>query len=297
MNKAVKILTGIAATAAIAAGCSRQDPVVTDGAPLSFSIAGQTKADNRKTSITEFTVRGFGNGGEWFPQTSVTVPSGTFSNYRWRSGDTHTFYAFSNLPQSSIATASIQSTGVTLNYTAVPEAQAGQQDILLGSYSGMGNEGRATLHFYHPLASVAFKVGNISDVKSINLITLKGVYANGSVTLSETSGTPAFAWTHAGTRNVNQTVTVSSFTSDTKIGDPFILIPQEAASGVTLELSITDTGNQNRTIVCGLTDVDWKYGQTCIYTVDYIPGKGLNITSSVSNWVDGDPLPDKDYDY
>ena len=296
MNKAVKILTGIAATAAIAAGCSRQDPVVTDGAPLSFGIAGQTKADNRKTSITEFTVRGFSTDGEWFPQTTVTVPSGTYGKYRWRIGDTHTFFAFSNLPQ-SIATASIASTGVTLSYTSVPKSQADQQDILLGSYSGTGNEGKATLHFHHPLASVAFKVGNITDVKSINGITLDGVYASGSVTLSETSGTPDFNWSHGGTQNgVGQTFSLTSFTPDSAIGYPFILIPQEAASGITVKMSITDTDSQTRTVSYALTGVSWKWGQTSIYTVDYIPGKGLTFTSSVAPWGDGGTL-DKDFDY
>lgn len=296
MKTVVKILIGIVAAAAISAACSRQDPVAVDGAPLSFGIAGQTKTDNRKTSITEFTVKGFGADGEWFPQTTVTVPSGTYGKYRWRIGDTHTFFAFSNLPQ-SIATASIASTGVTLSYTSVPKSQADQQDILLGSYSGRGNNGEATLHFHHPLASVAFKIGAISDVKSIDGITLDGVYGSGSVTLGETSGTPAFSWTHGATLDgVSQTFTVTTFTSGAALGYPFILIPQEAASGVTVKMAVTHTDNKTQTVSCALTGVSWKSGQTSIYKVDYTPSKGLNFTSSVELWGTGVTL-DRTYDY
>lgn len=289
MKNTTYILTGLALAAVLSAGCGKQETAdLGPGTPLSFGTAGEaeaaTKADNRATAaVTEFTVTGFEGSKVWFPETPANT-STTYSSYLWRSSVTHTFYAYTNLPASG-ATASIASTGVTLTYSAVPTAQADQQDILLGSYSGTGDEGKATIQFYHPLTAVSFKVGTISNIAAITGITINGVYASGSVTLGETSGTPDFNWTPGATQDgVNQTINVTDFTSGTALGDPFILIPQTTTSGVTVEMAVTTTGGESRTVSGSLGSINWKHGKNNIYTVDYDGGHALKLSYGISDW-------------
>ena len=300
----------VAALSLLATGCQKQDKLgLNDGdAPLSFSVgvAGEadfeqtgsdgraTKADNRKNSgstIDNFKVAGYADASVWFEEQTVSTSSMVYNNYIWRSGTQHTFYAYANLPASG-ATASIASDGVTLNYTAVPTAQASQQDILLGSYKGKGTNGKASIQFYHPLAAVAFKVGEISGVTKISGITLDGVYSSGSVKLSETSGTPAFAWTASETQNgVKQTgLNVTTFTADTKIGDPFILIPQTFSSKpLTVKIALT-TAEGDKTVTATLNTGSIAAGKMTVYTISYSTGKELTFTASVSDYGTSDGI-------
>ena len=300
MKRTYNIIIATLAAAAMSllvAGCQKQDGQDEGAAfPLSFEVTvgdseidvlpgDATKADNRKTSsstIDNFTVAGYTGSTEWFPQTTVSTSSMTFSDKLWMPGDKHTFFAYANMPGSIVATASIASDKLTLNYSAVPTLQADQKDILLGVYSGTGTNGKASIKFYHPLAAVAFKVGTISGVTEIKSISLLGVYSSGETYL-KTSG--LLGWKVSPTKNVLQEISVTTFTTNTALGDPFILIPQDF-SEQSLTVQIVATVNSaEKTVTATLNTGSIAAGKTTTYAVNYEASSGLNFsTPTVTEW-------------
>lgn len=135
-------------------------------------------------------------------------------SYWWKSGESLSFYAV--YPQ-DITNVSITSGGISVSSYTVPSAAADQKDILLGSYSGMGNAGVAPVTFVHALTALKITKGDIESTipgfTAVTSITLGGLYSGGSVT-NWTGGT-AVAWTGTGSK---------SFTP--AFGDVLTLIPQ-----------------------------------------------------------------------
>ena len=257
MNRIFRIPAAVLSVAAagmlLSSGCAKEGSPSRDWAPLSFSAGTLEVAEAKaepQTSATDFYIKGYDNGSQWFPLGSadpehVTLEGGTrtYDTYKWKKGTTKTFYAYSNNLPASGASASVSSTGVTLTYSAIPTSADGQTDVMLGRYSGDGNNaGTAALSFYHPLAQVVFVRGDITSVSAISTITIEGVYKSGTATLGS-SGSASWSST-SGSANVSQMVSSTlPLTAGAQIGVPFMLIPQTlSARNVTVKVACTISG-------------------------------------------------------
>ena len=246
-----------------------------------------TKATLQTASVSSFYAMGFNGAQEWFPNDSSTpqqVNVGqTYSNYIWVDGASYNFFAYTNMPASTdVAEASITEDGVSLNYKAMPDGAADQNDILLGRYCGNGKgAGTAEMTFYHPMTAVIFKVGTLdASITAVKSISIDGVYASGSTTLATGTGTPTFTWTPGSdVKTVSQAIN-SLPGEGALIGVPFVLIPQNLASkNVTVNMTVT-TASGDILLTTTLDSGSWEAGKTYTYKVNYMTGPNPDL------WVD-----------
>lgn len=207
--------------------------------------------------------------------TEVTFSSSKWSAsqvYYWQEESTKVFYAYANLPGGEAASvANGTSSGQTLSYE-VPDSAADQEDILLGYYKGKGdedgNKGVASLMFYHPLASVSFKLGaTYSGLTEIKSIRIEGVYSEGSTT--QTGAGTSFIWTSTGSKTVSQSMSGTLPDEGGALGESFLLIPQDLSEqSVSIVASVTVDG-VDADIKTELSSGEWKAGYNTVYTMGY----------------------------
>ena len=256
MNSILRIPAAVLSVAVagmfLSSGCTKEENPSRDGAPLNFS-AGILEVTEVKaaaeTSANDFYVKGYDSGDQWFPSLPATNPEhvvltgggGTYDSYKWKKGRTKTFFAYSNNLPAGVS-AAITKDGATLTYTAIPTGAAAQTDVMLGLYSGNGNnEGKAQLSFSHPLAQVAFIRGALTSVSAISSISIEGVYSTGTATLGS-GGSVSWSGT-GGSTDVSQTVSGSLPSAEGQIGIPFMLIPQTmTVKNVTVKVACTISG-------------------------------------------------------
>ncbi len=198
------------------------------------------------------------------------APKGGTMDWKWPAGRTYSFYAWS---PADLPVGEVTSTGVpAFTYSGI----ANQKDIMLGTYTGTGNKGAAPIKFYHPLASIQFKTGKMTNLKTLNKIELEGVITSGTCTPTMSGSSTTFAWSALGTTTttLSQTgLSVASTTSGTAIGTPFLTLPQTSQP---LTVKITDT--DNKVITATIAAPALAVGHTAVYTIDY---DGLKVTLSV----------------
>ncbi len=112
-------------------------------------------------------------------------------NAKWFSGETLDFYAMAapattngGVTNLAVNAASKQ---MTFDYLLPNLLPADQPDVMVGYYSGLGEEGTqagvrvAPLTFYHPLSAIRIKAGDIADAGwEISNIVISNVYHKGS---------------------------------------------------------------------------------------------------------------------
>lgn len=294
--------------ASLLCSCTKDGVGSNDGVALNFSSETAETVSLKgaaATSVDDFFAMGFDGTAQWFPdpagstspmRVQLTSGSKIYSSYLWPRGAIKTFYAYSNnLPKGF--TASITSSEVTLNCNSIPVTAADQKDVTLGFYSGNGkNAGKAEMAFYHPLAQLVFKVGDITDVTAITEIAVEGVYDSGSTSLSTStpiSGSPAtagFEWTGKdGQVAVIQSVSGSLPSSGSTIGVPFMLIPQDLSSrNILVKISAT-VGGSTKVLVTTLDTGSLVAGKKNIFTLNY-GAKKLTFTSTLEDWGEGNNL-------
>ena len=201
------------------------------------------------------------------------------TRYMWKYDETKTFVAYANLP-SGASVGNISSTGQTLTVSSLPASAANQKDILLGYFTGQGNntKGVAQIAFCHPLTAVVFNTG--IQGATLNSVSIKGVYSGG--TYSHTGGA---AVSDAQWSGRTGSITVSGTASE-----PFLLIPQSlSAQPVTVTANITANGrtyNMTTTLNSGA----WQPGYVTTYSIDYnsisvanVQILGSSNTNTISN--------------
>ena len=297
MNRIFRIPATVLSVAAagmlLSSGCTKEGSPDIDGASLNFS-AGILEVTEVKaaaqTSANDFYIKGYDSGTQWFPSLPAAEPehvvmtgsSKTYDSYKWKKGDTKTFYAWSNnLPAN--ATASVSNTGVTLSYTAIPAGADVQTDVMLGLYSGNGNNtGTAALNFRHPLAQVVFVTGDVTSVSAISSITIEGVYNAGTATLGS-SGSVSWSST-GGSANVSQTVSGALPSTGGQIGIPFMLIPQDlTANNVTVKVACTISGAQ-KTLKTTFDSGVFATGKKTSVRINFKGADKVTFTVGVTAW-------------
>ena len=297
------------ASAMLLAGCSKGLEDV-EGDTLRFTanvpMLTETKA-TPVTEVTDFYTMGYGaTSSQWFPSegtapVNVVLSDGTksYPDYKWRSGENHTFYAYSNNLPSGM-TAEIASTGVSLSVTSLPASSSEQTDVLLGVYSGDGSveetkTGTASLHFYHPFAALQFTVGSIAALSEITNIEVGGLYSQGSTALSTSntvtgSGSQSiaqFAWQdRGGYLSATQSCSVKAFTSGTEIGEPFMLIPQTFSGDVTLDIMVKMKDGMPRHIAGTLSTGSLVAGKKTVCAISY-DGRDVSLSCTIADWGTG----------
>ena len=228
--------------------------------------------------------------------------------YLWKAGETKTFYAYANLPESGATIVNADATGQTLTYT-VPASVADQTDILMGLCTGDGRTGpsgseqmtgTALLSFVHPLAAVRFKLGAVTGTASfeVNSIAVENVYGSGSVTQSA-SNPLAAEWTDlSSTITVSQTVTTQPTIEAPDMGEAFMLIPQTFSATATARIAMTCTvDGKLRTVYSPLGGETWTAGSIHTYTLSYNGHEGIQLWEDGPYWSSKNVGAEKPEDY
>ena len=305
MKKTTYIIMALAAVMFAAAGCAKQEAgangqdcpmsiqpevVSTDGA-LKSNDGGATKA----TLINEaagLQAQGFGlsiYNDEMAYKDKVTMvydggwkPSGGTMDWRWPLKTVYTFYAWSPATLvTDVAASGIQ----PFTYSGI----ADQKDIMIGYYSGIGNNGAAPIKFSHALASVQFKTGTITGLGNITKIELSGVITSGTCTPTMSgSETVNFAWSDLSSSTTTlslEGLSVASASSGKIIGktndNSFLVLPQTDKP-----LTVTLTDNNSKTVTATITAPALTVGHTAVYTINY-DGQTASFTVSIENWATG----------
>jgi len=256
-----------------------------------------TKQQFPYTPVKKFTFSTGSMASYWSTYQTVSG-NDVVKEYLWNtvSGDieTKTFYAYTNLPTAAgAADMSVDAGGANqkLTYDVTKAATTDTQtDILLGYYSGQGElksgeYGRfAAINFRHPLTAVKFKKGNIEGWLSsdkITRITIENIYAggtctdNGSLTWTPSSETTTTSMTDTGG------ITIAS---DSTIGDPFLIIPQNLESlSILVRLELTVKG-KTYSPSCVINTGNLQAGYYYTYTLAYNPYVMGSFTVNLTAW-------------
>ena len=241
----------------------------------------------------------------------VTAIGPADDEYIWKKTEEKTFYAYANLPSSGASVALLDANaGQKLSHT-VSSSVSDHKDILMGYYSGDGStgdpavkSGTASIHFYHPLTAIIFKVGTIEGVKSIDNISISGVFSSGDATMNETTvgnaeADPdnrkveeAFIWNGCeGSQTISQSISSGAPETGKELGEAFILIPQtfDSESSARIAVTLTLDDGSSLTLYSPLSSTEWLAGHVYRYSIGLAEGevslttKGYFTPTSVSN--------------
>lgn len=319
MNQVYKYLTAFSLLAAIAAGCSKE-PV---SAPVSHTLAfgvsmadmDGTKADAEDPtglftatdlrSLEKFKIlNGYDNDTQII--TSATDVYKIAENLwqldenpkAWIIGHTMTFWASANLPswvESASSTAKGEAT-MKLKSDGIPTTAATQGDPLIGYFSSdTGDNGKATIRFFHPMTAVRFTTGELGEpqkVASITSVTLVGVYksAETDITVGKSAGKDSliFSW-----KNFGEKISVSGDFEGTgaegKSAQPFILIPQDLDTNeITIKVNVNLQVGGTQVMSAVMSSGKWEAGYLYTYELDYVPISSIDgtLTVTLKDWTD-----------
>lgn len=205
--------------------------------------------------VGTFETKAFDGSTETLSQTVVYDGSawvGTPVAY-WPQATRLTFYAYANLPTagSSISTVSA---GQTLTHS-VPAMASDQKDILLGYYKGNGgNTGTAKIHFDHPLTAIVFKDAGLLDGKVVKSITLTEIASSGTVTMGPDGVIGTWSISNYN-GEASQSKTGGLDIADDVIGEPFLIIPQNAETHpIKVNVEMTDGTELESVIKSGVLE-------------------------------------------
>ncbi|WP_315087803.1 fimbrillin family protein, partial [Bacteroides heparinolyticus] len=215
---------------------------------------------------------------DYMYDTEVKKAGGWTTDSRWPGpGSKIRFFAYapykSALPASSLALSAKTAGGAPVLTYTVPDAVAGQTDLLTAATDEMPGGGGtpALLTFKHALTAVRFVTGNDLPAGTITNVTLKGVYGKGTYRIGES------AWKgHAGKKNFTQALTPAATipesqtpgTEITPAAATFMMIPQQLPAGAELEVKYTDRlTNAVRTMKASIAGSQWEMGKTVTYQV------------------------------
>ena len=258
------------------------------GTPSVKGAMYNSEEEMRKGGVTSFTV------GAWNDDYTGFIPNGTTVRYSigmWKSevkkewtpeNSTKTFLAYVNLDPATASVTNTCATGgttQTLTYS-VPTNARQQNDIMLGWYNGNGDgKNTASITMVHPLTALVFKKGQIDGLKAIKSISVSGVYASGTATLTYTAGKipPAISWgatdTRTGSKNVvlmpEGDATKLEVGADNVIGVPFIILPQTVTANQVHISVVATIGGEDVNLTASLPAGTLEEGKSNVFTLGY----------------------------
>lgn len=220
---------------------------------LTTAVAGVAShyIDNRQANKS---------GSAWTLYQSGTTP------YNWVNGTSIAFWA--RAPYTQAVTVSSDYSSMSFNYTLpapqTDEADATRQQDIVAAYANAsyndtetaGTPGMVGFTFGHALAAIRFDISNLASGYTVTKVTLEGINAGGSCTVtppSTTGAAPTFAWTLGSTTGTYvQTLSASDFGSATvggsnrtavlkeNSGKVFFIPPQTFGTGAKATLTLND---------------------------------------------------------
>lgn len=273
--RVLTLVAALAVTASASQSCAKQEALHSDGygsIGYSASIA-ETKVASGDLieNLAELQGKGF-SVSAWYTANNASYFSGdkvSWTGSKWTSR-TSTDAAVTRIwpadgglkflastPASALATT--LNTDVSASkwtYTHTVGTAPAADDLLFGYYGGTASQGTVKLAFHHPLALLEIRCGSkVTGISSISKVTVSGVYAGGTYTMNYGSSPATFAWTPSSDKQtITQTMSLSTFTKDTPIGESLPLIPQSfsATTPVTVTLQVTGLDGAHKTFVCTL---------------------------------------------
>ena len=237
---------------------------------------------------------------------------------KWYSGENLDFYAIAPVNNRGITGVNVDPATKKMSFTYQVQTNKGisQPDIMVGYYSGPGVESTtagkriAPLTFYHPLAAVRFKAGDI-DGAALKSVAINGLYDNGTATIDIANMGSAGAVTWA-ISSEDEPDAVSGFPFEpaitveqgTYIGGPesaIMVIPQVLSDNAFLSIEIVNpdadddpaTPDDYLRYIVSLKEVELKAGTILDITINY---KGIVLEifnepdAMIIPWVDAAPI-------
>lgn len=260
-----------------------------------INTSGQVQdLTNYINEVSSFNVIGYNSDATRFiPSTGEETVTYNNSNWNltstpptWLNNDQKTFYAYAKMPAG--ATVSCTSANHTFTYPSLPKDASNQLDALLGYYKGIGDtnndgnsDGVANVQFVHPLTAVVFEMDTLSiayqTVTQIDSIAISGVYSSGTATVtyqydSTQTVIPSYSWTRSGSMRVVQTVGGPLASSGSRVGQAFIIFPQDLSANpvdVDIYYSATTKAATSNVLHTTLDSGKWREGFTNIYRIGY----------------------------
>lgn len=235
--------------------------------PMSLSVSDMTSIPETKSSLSAFVdsfqITALNEDNTPFitadgAYETVTYVSGVWAltgTYTWPGNKEKSFYAYANLPADG---ASVEMTAAHLQKLSYQLSTAGaMKDIFMGTYKGVGVNGRVPLTFYHPLTAVRFQLGEGTAVSSVEEVVLSGVIASGSA-LQDAGSPGSFSWTAS---SEVKTMSVS-------LGQTLYLIPQDlSVKKVKIYVHAVMTSGEHQILESTLEASSWVSGKINTYTL------------------------------
>ncbi len=201
--------------------------------------------------------------------------------YYWPGADhSFQFYAWAPTDADGLTTPS-SPTSTFLEYT-VPDAAAGQKDIVVATTNEIQGDNNAAvpLTFKHICTAVRFAVGSQMQPGQIKSVALKGVKNAGTYDMA------AGNWS-LGDATVDFSQTLNKETTGTETdGDAittsegtFMMLPQTLPAGATVEVVFVNANNEERTLTASIGNTEWKMGTTVTYKLSITPEYELEFVS------------------
>lgn len=254
------------------------------------------------SEVTSFCTKGFySDKNQWFPDRGEgEVETGrTYTEYPWREGVEATFFAYSNIDE-DMDEVNITSDGVIYKKTGININAGDGTDVVLGRYTGDGKvggtfAGTASLEFYHPLASVILKVGELPSDFRITRVGFSGIYSSGQTELTSSTGVQngvaQFEWTNcAGKGKTIQLVTGSLLPKGFQIGEPFFLIPQDFSEQEACVFMNTEVYGRQYEFSIPISEGAISTGKTTVFELNYTDAGPIFSTPTVTDWGEEEPI-------
>ena len=245
-------------------------------------------------------------------------------NAKWYSGEVLDFYAIAPVNNRGITDVNVDPATKKMTFTYKVQTNKGvsQPDVMVGYYSGTGVESTtpgkriAPLTFYHPLAAVRFKAGDLAD-SPVRSVAIEGLCDKGTATIdmANMGSAGAVVWTLDPS---TPSTAVSGFPFDPAITpaegeylggseSAMMVIPQVLSEGAVLRFEVDNpdadddpaTDDETISYIVSLKDVELKAGTILDITINY---KGILLErfdeqplSMVLPWVEQQAVEYNDF--
>ena len=215
----------------------------------------------------------------WFHGVTATESNGGYSLpsvYYWPGSEYKMkFFAYAPTGNNAYTLSASTKAGSPTLTVSVPADVSKQQDLLAAKSGELDGDYRSdvSLSFKHILTAVKFVCGEDMKAGTVNSVTLKGVYGNGTYNMGTDSWTTSGSATSF-TQTLSKATNGTSGEAITTDVQTFMMIPQTLPADAKIEVKFTDSSNTQHTLTASVGGTTWTKGTTVTYKLS---------TSSI-NW-------------
>ena len=225
----------------------------------------------------------------WFHGVTATESNGGYSLpsvYYWPGSEYKMkFFAYAPTGNSAyVLSASTKAGSPTITVNVSTDVSK-QQDLLAATSGELSGDYRCdvSLTFKHILTAVKFVCGEDMQAGTVNSVTLKNVYGNGTYDMGTDSWTTSGSATSF-TQTLSKKTNGTSEEAITTDAQTFMMIPQTLPDGAQIEVKFTDSSNTQHTLTASVGGTTWTKGTTVTYKIST---SSLSIDWNYNLSVDG----------